>query len=145
MGATTSQAQIWLRSLLFLHGRSNIRRIGMVIGTLAELNVVSLWQYHVWRSLIKVHHGPWSLQYTIVSIARRWAIVCTKIIITYKQPKLATRHGAEAILQELFAGSLHGLLCLVERVERHNPLRLLPDYDVTWLQNAQHGRFIKIL
>ena len=32
----TSHAQMTLRSLLFLHGRSNIRRIGMVIGTSAE-------------------------------------------------------------------------------------------------------------
>ena len=36
-------------------------------------------------------------------------------------------------LQELFAGSLHGLLCPMERLQWHNLLWLLCDYDVTRL------------
>lgn len=68
-----------------------------------------------------------------------------KILKAYKAFKsLSSQHVMVSrlfVLQELFTGSLHGLLCPMERVERHNPLRLLPDYDVTWQQNAQHGRW----
>lgn len=150
-GATTSQAQMTLRSLLFLHGRSNIRRIGMVIGTLAEraeraecgesLTVLRSTITSFWRSLIKVHHNLFSTQF--VSIARHWTIFCT-FLHNNRYRSLNSQLVMVSrlfFLQELFAGSLHGLLCPVERVERHNPLRLLPDYDVTWQQNAQHGRW----
>ena len=75
-----------------------------------------------------------------------------KILKAYKAFKsLSSQHVMVSrlfVLQELFTGSLHGLLCPMERVELHNPLRLLPDYDVHWQywQYWQYWQeFVKIL
>ena len=63
----------------------------------------------------------------------------TSVCFHVMRPDVHAMEFRLGLLGIIFAGSLHGLLCPVERVERHNPLRLLPDYDVTWQQNAQHG------